>query len=73
MKGEDSCTPLSRAVRLRAEAVVKLLLMTGKVDPDAKDKYDRTLLSRAAQQFQDQWGDTVNQERWNHMLQDYQV
>lgn len=53
MKVEDGRIPLNRAVQLRAEAVIELLLVTGKVDPDAKDKYGRTLLSRAAQQFQD--------------------
>jgi hypothetical protein len=55
MKVEDGRTPLNRAVELRAEAVVKLLMVTGQVDPDAKDKYGRTLLSRAVQQFQDKW------------------
>jgi len=41
-------TPLSQAARDGHEAVVRLLLATGKVDIDAKDKSGRTPLSRAA-------------------------
>jgi ankyrin repeat protein len=42
-------TPLSRAAERGREAVVKLLLETGKADVDSKDPYGRTPLSRAAE------------------------
>ena len=41
-------TPLSWAAARGHEAVVKLLLATGKVDPDSIDKYNQTPLSWAA-------------------------
>jgi ankyrin repeat protein len=41
-------TPLSRAAGNGNEAVVKLLLDTGKVDVDSMDTYGQTPLSRAA-------------------------
>ncbi|OAG09312.1 uncharacterized protein CC84DRAFT_1076590, partial [Paraphaeosphaeria sporulosa] len=42
-------TPLWRAAGNGHEAVVKLLLSTGKVDVDAKDQGGQTPLSRAAE------------------------
>jgi ankyrin repeat protein len=47
-KDEDGQTPLLWAAASGREAVVKLLVGTGKVDVNSKDKYGRTPLSRAA-------------------------
>lgn len=41
LSGDDLCA------RLRQESVVKMLLDTGKVDGELKDKYGRTALSLA--------------------------
>ena len=49
-KDNYSRTPLSWAARYRREAVVKLLLDTGKVDVDVKDDDGSTPLSWAAEQ-----------------------
>ena len=50
LKDKNGRTPLSRATNYRYEAVVQLLLETGKVDVGSKDnKYGRTPLSRAAE------------------------
>ncbi|KIN05220.1 hypothetical protein OIDMADRAFT_51037 [Oidiodendron maius Zn] len=51
MKLLDGRTPLSWATQWRRGAVVKLLLETGNVDTDLKDKDGRTPLLWAAQ-----WG-----------------
>jgi len=49
-KDPNGRTPLSRAAGGGHEAVVKLLLETGKVDVDSKDSYSgRTPLSYAAE------------------------
>ncbi|RYP17412.1 hypothetical protein DL765_004542 [Monosporascus sp. GIB2] len=49
LKDKDDQTPLLRAVRNGQEAIVKLLLITEKADPDSKDsEYGRTPLSWAA-------------------------
>jgi len=47
-KDKNSRTPLSYAAGKGNEAVVKLLLKTGKVEADSKDKYSQTPLSYAA-------------------------
>jgi len=47
--GEDEETPFSWAAQNGREAIVKLLLETGKVDVDSKDSSSRTPLSWAAQ------------------------
>jgi ankyrin repeat protein len=47
-KDKDSRTPLSLAVGGGREAVIKLLLETGKVDVDSKDKGGRAPLAWVA-------------------------
>ena len=48
-KDKYSQTPLFWAAVNRHEAIVKLLLDTGKVDADSKDKYSQTPLFWAAE------------------------
>ncbi|KAH7230663.1 heterokaryon incompatibility protein-domain-containing protein, partial [Fusarium redolens] len=48
-KGKDGWRPLWLAAGNGHDAIIKLLLGTGKVDPDAKDEDGLTPLSRAAQ------------------------
>lgn len=49
VKGSDSMTPLLWALKMEHEAVVKMLLDTGKVEVDSRDKHGQMPLSLAAE------------------------